>query len=116
MKLLFVFLSLFLTDIDSSMVISDHTGEWEYSVVTPDYTYKGIMELSKEGDAFTGSIVSEGTEIELSDIKIEGDVLTFNMSVQGFVCEVKGTIEGKFFSGEVSVEGMAMPMKAKKID
>ena len=70
MTFLFAFLSFFLADIEPSIsnLINDHIGEWEFSVVTPDYTYKGVMELSKEGDAYSGLIISEGVETELKDV------------------------------------------------
>ncbi|MDG2450209.1 MAG: hypothetical protein P8M34_11245 [Saprospiraceae bacterium] len=115
MTLFIAFFSFFLTDMDNSTLISDHTGEWEYSVVSPDYTYKGVMELTIEGSEYAGLIMSEGTETELNDVKIDGNELTFNMTVQGFVCNVKGTFDGESFTGEVSVEGMALPMEAKKV-
>jgi len=113
MTILFSLLSFFLFHVDAS---GTHLGEWEYSVVTPDYTYKGIMTIQEEDGILTGSIASEGTEIELNDVAIEGGQLTFTMNVQGFPCSVKGTFEGDSFTGEVAVEGMALPMKATKVE
>lgn len=116
MNLLLAFLGFFLADMNApATVVADYTGEWEYSVVSPDYTYKGVMEISKEGDALTGIITAEDTETELSDVMIDGNTLTFNMNVQGFRCDVKGTFDGDEFEGEVSVEGMALPMKASRL-
>jgi hypothetical protein len=117
MTFLFAFLSFFLADIEPSIsnLINDHIGEWEFSVVTPDYTYKGVMELSKEGDAYSGLIISEGVETELKDVSIDGDELTFSMSAQGFECKIKGNFDADSFTGEVMVEGMALPMTAKKV-
>ena len=113
MTLLFSLLSLFFININAP---STHVGEWEYSVVTPDYTYKGIMTIQEEDGVFSGLIVSEGTEIELNDVSIEEDQLTFTMNVQGFPCKVIGTFDGDSFTGEVAVEGMTLPMKATKVE
>lgn len=115
MTLLFAFLSLFLADVDTSMIVHDHTGEWEFAVVTPDYTYKGTMELTEEDNGYTGLIISEGVETELKEVVIDGNTLTFKMTAQGFECKIKGEFEGDSFKGEVMVEGMALPMTAKKI-
>ena len=115
MTLLFVFLSLFASEVDMSTINIDHTGEWEFSVVTPDYTYKGVMELTEEDGSYTGLIISEGVETELKEVMIEGDTLTFSMNAQGFECKIKGEFDGDSFKGEVLVEGMALPMTAKKV-
>ena len=102
-------------DVDISTITHNHTGEWEFSVVTPDYTYKGIMELTEADNGYTGLIISEGVETELKSVVIDGDTLTFTMNAQGFECKIKGEFDGESFKGEVMVEGMALPMTAKKV-
>ena len=50
----------------------------------------------------------------MENVDINGNDLSFSMNAQGFPCKVTGTFEGELFKGEVSVEGMALPMTAKR--
>ena len=118
MSLLIVFISLFLSQpaIDNDLVASEHLGKWRYEVLSPDYTYKGIMELSEVDGALGGTINSEGVTITLEDVELENNELSCKLTVQGFPCQVKGTFDGNSFKGNVLVEGMAMPMTASRVE
>lgn len=100
----------------STATVSDHVGTWDYVVESPDMTYKGTMELEGEDGEYTGSIKSQGVSINMTDVEIDGDDLTFKMNVQGFPCKAKGTFSGDSFSGTVAVEGFTMPMTAKRAE
>ncbi len=108
-------LLFFSTDVVNSDITSEHLGKWQYEVVTPDITYKGILELSQPDGEYAGAIKSEGVEIPLADINIDGNDITWTMNVQGFPCTVTGTFEGNTFKGNVSVEGLTMPMTASRM-
>lgn len=117
MSLLLSIFSLFLINTDSAFdIVADYTGSWEYVVESPDITYKGIMEIDKDGDGFSGKLVGEGTEYEMTEVSLEGNVLAFKINVEGYPCDVNGTFEGNEFSGAVSVEGMQLPITAKKVE
>lgn len=117
MSILLSVLSLFLLNHNTSTeTIADYTGSWEYEVESPDITYKGIMEINKEDGEYSGALVSEGAEYEMSEISIEGNVLTFKITVEGYPCDIKGTFEGNSFAGTVSVEGYQLPITAKRLE
>ena len=116
MTILLTLVSFFLvqpitTDLDHG---SKHLGKWNYEVVAPDYTYKGVMELTEVDGELGGTIKSEGVSIPLEEVTIEGDELQFKMNVQGFPCVVKGMFEGDTLKGNVEVEGMSMPLTASR--
>ncbi len=117
MYVLYSVLSFFALEAYShdALIDNDYTGEWEYSVIGPDLTYKGIMKLDETDGEISGSLNSEGVKYEMTEVKLEGDILEFRINVGGFVCDVKGIFENDDFEGEVSVEGYSLPMKAKRI-
>jgi len=116
MTLILTFISLFLLPTSSMAddVVADYTGEWSYSVVTPDITYEGVMILSMEDGEYTGVIKSQGVNIPLEDVTIEDNELTFSMNVQGIPCEVEGTFTGNKLEGTVNAQGYELPLKARR--
>ncbi len=107
-------LFFFPMNVESNSIISDHVGTWDYEVVAPDMTYKGVMELKEEDGEYSGSLTSLGVTIPMTDVELDGDELTCKMNVQGFNCNVTMEFEGDSLSGTVSVEGMSLPLKGTR--
>jgi len=117
MNILLSILTLFIIQPASiNTDVSDHTGKWNYTVDAPDMTYKGVMVLSEEDGEFSGTMTSQGVEIQLKDVEVEDNEITFSMNVQGFVCKVNGTFDGDKMKGTVSVEGMEMALSATRAE
>ncbi len=113
MTILLFALSFFLTDSEFLVTVnSEFLGQWKYEVEAPDMTYSGIMELSESDEGLTGKLVSQGTEIPMDEVVIEGNDLSFKMVVMGYQCSVTGTFESDKLKGVVSVEGMELPLVA----
>ena len=86
-------------------------GTWAYSVKdTPNGDYQGEMTIAKDGDTFSGVMKGEGGSIDLKNVKVEGDKLTFMVYVEGYACKVSMTRDGDSLKGGVSVEGETFPM------
>ena len=114
MTLLLAVLSFLFVDHSVDITNDAVLGNWEYVVEAPDMTYKGIMNIAKEEGELKGALKADGAEYPMKDIKLEGNVLTFKLNVEGFPCDVKGTFEDDTFKGEVSVEGMLLSLNAKR--
>ena len=112
MNVLISILTLFMIQPATTIEIADYTGEWNYVVEAPDMTYKGVMTLTEEGGDYSGVMSSQGLDIDLKDVEIEDDEITFSMNVQGFPCKVKGTFKEDTLNGVVSVEGFEIPLVA----
>lgn len=114
MTLLLAILSFLF--IDHAPVVANDAilGDWEFVVEAPDMTYKGIMNLTEEEGELKGELGADGAAYPMKDIKLEGNVLTFKLNFEGFICDVKGTFEGDSYKGEVSVEGMVLSLNAKR--
>ena len=111
-----LFILTMLSPLTQAIDLSDYTGNWDYTVVAPDMTYKGVMALSEADGEYAGTMTSQGVEIALKDIEIEDDEITFNMNVQGFPCKVKGTFDGDNLKGVVMVEGFEMNLTATRAE
>ena len=93
---------------------NDHLGKWSYTVEAPDMTYKGIMELTNGSEGVEGKMKADGSTIEMNDVVLDEDELSFTINVQGFLCKVKGTFSDNNFKGVVSVDGFELIMVASK--
>ena len=111
-----IFVLSFLFTINESPVttMNDYTGEWVYKVDTPQGPYQGVIVLEKAFDGYTGEIVSGDVKIEMTDVKVEGNKMKFNIVVDGFPVAISGTFEGNKYTAVCSVEGMEIPLVATK--
>jgi len=114
MNVLISILALFMIQPATTIEVADYTGTWNYTVEAPDLTYEGVMVLTEEGGDYSGTMSSQGVDIDLKDVEIEDDEITFSMNVQGFPCKVKGTFDGDSLKGVVSVEGFEIPLVATR--
>jgi hypothetical protein len=110
MKSLLFILSTFLL-----ISISDHTGNWNYSIAGPDgNTYKGVIVLELDGGDYKGEIQSDLGTTKLQDLEIDGNDISFNLDFSGYALQYSGTFEGDVLTALVSVEGMEIPFKATR--
>ena len=92
-----------------------YLGDWEYLVEgTPNGDVTGVMNISKEGDAFVGKLTSDMGEIELNDLSIVENKLSANFDIQGMTLDMDGTFDGPQFTGAIGVDYNTFPMTATK--
>jgi hypothetical protein len=97
---IFVFLAALLA-------AADVNGKWTGSVDTPDGAVPVTFNLTANGEAVTGTVISSATKpsTKIADGKIEGDVVTFS-----FVAEHDGAPIKLLCKGEVTADGLKMQM------
>ncbi len=117
MSLLLSLISLFILSPEGATLAidADHIGQWQYTVESPDVTYKGVLEFGGEEGAYTGTLKSDGNSIDLTDIAFEGSALSFKMNVQGYACTVNAKIDKDNLSGAVSVDGFDLPISGTRM-
>ncbi len=93
---------------------SDHTGSWEYEVLTPEGDYRGTMVLKKEDGSYVGHLVVGDQKTPLKSLKIDGNKMTCSVYAEGFDCNISGEFTADAFKGGVEVEGNVMDMTAKR--
>ena len=62
---------------------ADVTGKWVGSVETPNGPLELTFEFKAEGEALSGSVTSAMGTQALSNGKVAGDVLTFDVALEG---------------------------------
>jgi outer membrane receptor protein involved in Fe transport len=96
-------------------------GNWTYSVESPQGANGGTMKINKEGDAYSGVIISSrnNRETPLKNIKVVGNELSasYEVSFGGNTSEilVKGIVTGDQFVGTMTMGQFgAFPMTGKR--
>lgn len=92
----------------------DHTGNWEYEVLTPEGDYRGTMELKKEEGKYVGHLVMGNQKTPLKNLKVTGNKMTCSVYAEGYDCNISGEFTKNVFKGGVEVEGNVMDMTAKR--
>lgn len=92
------------------------TGSWNYTVKnTPNGDTKGIMTLTKEGDAYSGNFQTrEHGTFQMQNITMEGKTLTTSFSVRGATFRMNGLFDGDSFTGKISSEYGTFDMVADR--
>ncbi len=81
-----VLLALVMTiGVAATAFASDVTGKWVGSVETPNGPLELTYELKAEGEALTGTVASPMGSLPLNKGKIAGDVLTYEVALDGSV-------------------------------
>ncbi|MBX2897676.1 MAG: TonB-dependent receptor [Cyclobacteriaceae bacterium] len=109
-----------VSPVDSTAVIVAE-GNWEYTIESPQGANGGTLKITKEGDAYSGSIVNArfNRETPINDVKVTGNELSFSYEVSfgGNTSNilVKGIITGDQFSGSMTMGQFgSFPMTAKR--
>ncbi len=78
------------------------TGTWAWTATSDEGNIvKGSLELKEEGGTVTGSlIVEDGGRIELAKVKVEGNALSFEVTVDDDTYAVAVTVDGDKFAGK----------------
>lgn len=93
---------------------ADHTGSWEYEVLTPEGDYRGTMELKMEEGKYVGHLVVGNQKSPLKNLKVDGNKMTCSVYAEGYNCNISGEFTRDAFKGGVEVEGNVMDMTAKR--
>ncbi|MBZ5625800.1 MAG: hypothetical protein LAQ69_44980 [Acidobacteriia bacterium] len=100
---------------------ADVTGTWKASIETPNGNFETTFTFKADGDKLTGKVASQMGESDISDGKIDGDNLSFNVVRSFNGNEVKLSYKGKVTGNEMKLSlqfpGRDEPfeMTAKKV-
>jgi len=95
-KLLCVCAALTLAFFASTAFAADVTGTWTGDMAGPNGDgFHLTFTFKQDGDKLTGTVTGpQGDPIEISDGKVDGDKLSFNVNVNGMVIMHEGVISG----------------------
>ncbi len=95
--------------------VVDAIGTWSSTVTTPDGEVVGTFTISGSGTDLSGTVRTD-TAIDLDEVTLEGNVLSFTFSQPGTgVVRVTGTIDGNRFVGTATIGSLgSFPMTATR--
>lgn len=87
------------------------TGTWVGDLTTSDGgTFPLKFNLKQDGSKFTGNVLSpDGDPLPISDGKIDGDKITFDVTYNGMVIHHEGTIDGDQIKVSSKTDNDQMP-------
>ncbi|MBN1360692.1 MAG: hypothetical protein JW993_08875 [Sedimentisphaerales bacterium] len=92
-------------------------GTWELTSESPQGTRTNTLKIKPD---MTGTYTSRNNETPISDLKVEGNQVTFKVTRsfndQEFTMEYKATLEGNTLKGEIITERGSRPFTGKKTD
>src|SRR5690242_3388874 len=104
-----------------TLCAADVAGTWKASVETPNGTFESTFVFKVDGGKLTGTVSSPMGEAPISDGKVDGDDVSFNIvrsrDGQEFKLAYKGKVKGSEMMLTLSVPGMdqTFDMTAKKV-
>lgn len=93
-KLLYVCAALVLAFSAAKVQAADITGSWKGEITTPDGgTMPVAYTLKQDGDKLTGTTQGpQGDSMEIADGKIDGNKISFKISINGMTIVNEGTL------------------------
>jgi hypothetical protein len=94
----------------------DPKGTWSYEALQapPEYSKGNIVFTEKDGKLEGTISVGGGPAANLQNVKMEGDEVSFNLSVEGDYITVKLKMQEKTFSGTASSSMGVIDLVGKK--
>lgn len=95
--------------------IKDVVGTWNYEAPSAPYEYsKGKLIFMENGEKLEGKIKIGEYEIEMKDVKVEGENVSFGTYVEGEYIRIKIKIAQKTFNGTASYSEGTIDLKGEK--
>ena len=93
----------------------DVVGTWDYSAPNAPYEYsKGQIIITQGEDNLEGKVNIDGYEMKLNSVKVEDDVLSFSLYVEGEYVSVKLTIKEDALEGKASTSEGLLEVTGKR--
>ncbi|HPF52609.1 MAG TPA: hypothetical protein PK335_13590 [Draconibacterium sp.] len=94
----------------------DVIGEWKYEAPTAPYGFeKGTLAISdKDGELAGNLILLDGSSMKLESVKLEKDMLSFAINVQGAYVMGSLKVDGDIMSGVVNSPDGDLKLTAQK--
>lgn len=110
-----LFLALVVGNAFAAEKAKDVVGTWNYEAPYAPYEYStGKLIFTESGDKVEGKIKIGEYEIEMRNVKIEGEKISFGAYVEGEYVKIDATIKKSALTGTVSYSEGSMEVTAEK--
>ncbi|KPM56681.1 hypothetical protein CcI49_26855 [Frankia sp. CcI49] len=78
-------------------------GRWEIILSSPIGEQKGELTITSTGSGFTGSMVQDGTTLEITDGRVDGDKISWSVAVTSpmkLTLKSTATVSGDTMTGK----------------
>ena len=94
---------------------ADVTGKWKASAQSPDgQEMQIVFNLKLDGSKVTGTVQGPMGETAISEGKLDGDAISFNVEMNDMKIVHKGTVSGDEMKLKVEIGDQTMEMTAKR--
>ena len=94
----FVFVVALVVGLSSSGLVAQGvnvTGDWAFSVQTDQGAGTPTITFKQDGEKLTGTVTGpDGNAIDITDGKVDGDKMSFNVSVNNMTILHEGVVKG----------------------
>lgn len=115
---IFVVIALFFGNCASTKVVSDPSGDWEFTVTgTPYGELKGTMKISSSSGAYISKMKAMGDELEMNPMKYDPKTgkASGTFFFQGNSVNFEALHSAGSLNGSLSAGGADFPFKATKV-
>ena len=110
-----LFVALIAGNVFAAGATKDAVGTWNYEAPYAPYEYStGKLIFTESGDKLTGKIKIGEYEIEMRNVKSEGNNVTFGAYVEGEYVSIKISIKKNEFTGTASYSEGSIEVSGKK--
>ena len=110
-----LFLALVVGSAFAAVKAKDVVGTWNYEAPYAPYEYStGKLIFSENDDKVEGKIKIGEYEIDMRNVKVEGDNVSFGAYIEGEYVSIKFTMEKTKFTGTASYSEGTMEVTGEK--
>jgi len=110
-----LFLAMIVGNVFAATNAKDVVGTWNYDAPYAPYEYsKGKLVFSENGDKLEGKIKIGSYEIDMRNVKMEGDEVSFGAYVEGEYVSIKMKVDKKKFEGTASYSEGSIDVTGEK--
>ena len=110
-----LFLALVVGNAFAAENAKDLVGTWNYEAPYAPYEYStGKLVFTEAGDKVEGKIKIGEYEIDMRNVKVEGEKVTFGAYIEGEYVSLKITVKKNTFTGTASYSEGSMEVSGEK--
>ena len=110
-----LFLAMIVGSVFAAPNVKDVVGTWNYDAPYAPYEYsKGKLVFTENGEKVEGKIKIGSYEIDMRNVKVEGNDISFGAYVEGEYVSIKMKIDKKKFTGTASYSEGSIEVTGEK--
>jgi GH15 family glucan-1,4-alpha-glucosidase len=94
---------------------ADVTGKWNATTQSPDgQQMQLVFNFKQDGEKLSGTVTGPPGDLPISEGKVSGDSISFNVQINDMTIVHKGTVSGDEMKLKVEIGDQTMDLTAKR--